>query len=72
MSAEDKQLVDDFEKESIELLMHAIDTAHKHGQDLPDQLKDQLKTSHLGKQLELDNKMDRREKAKAKAKLKKE
>lgn len=46
-----------------------IQVANSKGLDIPDKLKDYIKLTPIAKQIELDNKMSRREKIKAKAKL---
>jgi SOS-response transcriptional repressor LexA len=51
-------------------LQELITQAHKEGVDLPDKVKEQLKASPIGKQLEIDNRMSLREKQKAQERAK--
>jgi len=49
-----------------DLLQQVIKESHKQGIDVPHKIKQQLKNSPIGQQLEIDNKMSLREKQKAK------
>ena len=51
-------------------MQELITQAHKEGVDLPDKVKEQLKASPIGKQLEIDNRMSLREKQKAQERAK--
>lgn len=63
------EVLKDFEDEQMRFLQEVIEHAHKNGLDIPEKLKAQMQTSHVGRQLNLDNKLSAREKAKAKKKF---
>jgi len=56
--------------ESLDYLKKLIAHGHKNGLDIPDNLKNYLKSTPLAKQVDLDNRMSAREKAKARQKAK--
>lgn len=62
------KLYQQIDSESFEFLKELIDHGHKNGLEIPQKLKDYLKSTPLSKQIDLDNRMSAREKAKARQK----
>jgi hypothetical protein len=61
----DSEMMDEIKDSTIDSMKSLIDQAHLYGIDIPEKLKDQLKGSPFGNQLNLDSKLSNREKAKA-------
>lgn len=53
-------------EEGLAHLQEMIATAHNKGYDLPEELKDRLRANQYTRQMDIDNKMDKREKMKRK------
>ncbi len=62
------KLYKQIDNESLDYLKELIDHGHKNGLEIPEKLKDYLKSTPLSKQIDLDNRMSAREKAKARQK----
>ena len=68
---EQDRLMSQLQEEKLEQFREMLEQGHRYGLEVPDEMKAIVKT-HFKGQVDVDNKMSRRDKAKALAKLKKD